>query len=1014
MEALDYAYCSSFLSAIDRERDGGLSGNSDINESNGQRVSTTSPDGSQYSYGRNAGFSPTNITPSPQEILNGAYGNSSTGVTGPLSETDENWSLNRLMDSNDTASSRYPYGNDGTDMIPSLVETNSRNSTSSGMSITSPAGSLGSNSGVIPSYPYDGVKASNNFVMAQSYMPDVNVSLGISPNSCSSPANSNGYYSSQSNISSDSDTYNQSIVIGGNSNGNLWTTDQYGSFDKGVYDASMVAQQIQGKQIQSQGRTQVEQAPNQNQNQSYQKQQEYGAVKEEMSDDDGDDDEEDADDDLDYEDSAFRVKEEPRSPRKTTNSTSHSRSTNSTSPQQESSQSRRANTKANRVTKPKKEKTSHNMIEKRYRTNINDKIQALRDCVPSLCYALDGNQGGKEDLEGLVPANKLNKATILVKATEYIKHLQKKNELLNDEISKLKSTNANSGGSYGSSAYQRRSAPRMAQAPMTPDPRPQPVNQSNSGMLPKAMMVSMAGVMATNMMGGNDNDLSGLSVLPGLSFLRSVKYGGVDCGTLLMNVLQITLILGVVWQIFFFSQDEKEGLESSPVDSPQPVDQADPKFLKQYTWLTVSQQLIVPTGNNLLSALPSLLFACFEVFLCSIVGMDGFLIVAQSFRRIKTVAASDSIIRSMDSQLCGGDLVCDYYRIFYMFLRGFATVPGSKRFILQAIQARLLFVGMLKPIGVMISDKLWKKGLALANADASDDSDENESLPSNVLNLLCCPDVLDNSMVSSINDIVFNKSTVKTSLVSFDSILDTMAALYSEKHIHSLLAYSLENGESSSESYVIDEDELDEIDSIAPDGSDAKQAVALIRATYNRGDSIKSAMELLILENATMPTSTSTIAPVSASSKINKVSLYSNANSSEETLHATGSPKLDFNTKLELSLNSTIAIYCSLILHYLDTNQVENALEIARKLSSQPSMHNMELLGFVSLWKALLKFYELKAGQGDLKIERLSAIARIWIGSEIAEYEGLNLDKRRELVGQSVQMNLHFGGLNPE
>ena len=58
-------------------------------------------------------------------------------------------------------------------------------------------------------------------------------------------------------------------------------------------------------------------------------------------------------------------------------------------------------------------KTAHNMIEKRYRTNLNDKIAALRDSVPSLRIMSKKNSRGEaqvhEDLQGLTPAHKLNK-----------------------------------------------------------------------------------------------------------------------------------------------------------------------------------------------------------------------------------------------------------------------------------------------------------------------------------------------------------------------------------------------------------------------------------------------------------------------------------------------------------------------------------------------------------------------------------------------------------------------------
>jgi hypothetical protein len=64
---------------------------------------------------------------------------------------------------------------------------------------------------------------------------------------------------------------------------------------------------------------------------------------------------------------------------------------------------------------PPVKKTAHNMIEKRYRTNLNDKIAALRDSVPSLRVATNANSRGEEameDLQGLTPAHKLNKVRL--------------------------------------------------------------------------------------------------------------------------------------------------------------------------------------------------------------------------------------------------------------------------------------------------------------------------------------------------------------------------------------------------------------------------------------------------------------------------------------------------------------------------------------------------------------------------------------------------------------------------
>ncbi|KAJ3200304.1 hypothetical protein HDU67_002149, partial [Dinochytrium kinnereticum] len=92
-------------------------------------------------------------------------------------------------------------------------------------------------------------------------------------------------------------------------------------------------------------------------------------------------------------------------------------------------------------------KTAHNAIERRYRNNINQRISDLRAVVPALNSAASRKGGaptggGDEDdsddgddqgdiVDGIPAATKLNKATILRKATEYIVYLR-------DEVAKAK------------------------------------------------------------------------------------------------------------------------------------------------------------------------------------------------------------------------------------------------------------------------------------------------------------------------------------------------------------------------------------------------------------------------------------------------------------------------------------------------------------------------------------------------------------------------------------------------
>lgn len=86
-------------------------------------------------------------------------------------------------------------------------------------------------------------------------------------------------------------------------------------------------------------------------------------------------------------------------------------------------------------------KRAHNVIEKRYRANLNEKIAELRDSVPSLRTSKNANGDSNEeedDADGAQSGNKLNKASILSKATEYIKHLEIRNKRLEDENTGLK------------------------------------------------------------------------------------------------------------------------------------------------------------------------------------------------------------------------------------------------------------------------------------------------------------------------------------------------------------------------------------------------------------------------------------------------------------------------------------------------------------------------------------------------------------------------------------------------
>ncbi|CAG8438016.1 16476_t:CDS:2 [Dentiscutata heterogama] len=91
-----------------------------------------------------------------------------------------------------------------------------------------------------------------------------------------------------------------------------------------------------------------------------------------------------------------------------------------------------------KLTNKQQKKVAHNVIERRYRNNINDRINDLKNVVPALCHLKSKDDDVIEEVDGIPAATKTNKATILTKATEYILYLKKNNERIKNENTILK------------------------------------------------------------------------------------------------------------------------------------------------------------------------------------------------------------------------------------------------------------------------------------------------------------------------------------------------------------------------------------------------------------------------------------------------------------------------------------------------------------------------------------------------------------------------------------------------
>ncbi|TIB75385.1 hypothetical protein E3Q23_02413 [Wallemia mellicola] len=87
---------------------------------------------------------------------------------------------------------------------------------------------------------------------------------------------------------------------------------------------------------------------------------------------------------------------------------------------------------------------SHNAVERRYRNNINTRILSLRCAVPALVAKPPPQTSSRRKapplyVEGVAVPNKINKQTVLIGATDYIRRLRGREQRLMREVELLRS-----------------------------------------------------------------------------------------------------------------------------------------------------------------------------------------------------------------------------------------------------------------------------------------------------------------------------------------------------------------------------------------------------------------------------------------------------------------------------------------------------------------------------------------------------------------------------------------------
>lgn len=315
--------------------------------------------------------------------------------------------------------------------------------------------------------------------------------------------------------------------------------------------------------------------------------------------------------------------------------------------------------------RPTGSKRPHNVIEKRYRANLNEKIAELRDAVPALrvLKKSKGKNDGpassdEEDLNGLTPSNKLNKASVLTKAVEYIRHLEfrtkrleEENHALKDRLQVLDKVLADGGNdaarasAFTSETLIESSAESQNQdAGPSAEPKPEPkgligipdsfrqLRQSQpqehyghiyqtptersrlSGRWPQRIMLgSLAGLMIMEGISesdtGDDSQKKALfgiplEILDGWAFLRSPRVYLATFAQycraggvlpLVKGFMALTILAFLVFYYMFNSKPaSKEQQDSKTIEAPMAARPASPIEVRRRAWSTSMQALGLP------------------------------------------------------------------------------------------------------------------------------------------------------------------------------------------------------------------------------------------------------------------------------------------------------------------------------------------------------------------------------------------------------------------------------------
>ena len=387
-------------------------------------------------------------------------------------------------------------------------------------------------------------------------------------------------------------------------------------------------------------------------------------------------------------------------------------------------------------------KAAHNIIEKRYRMSLNDKIDALCDRLPNLQAKYKKtlrSSGHNEDEDENVydyhgsKGQKINKAVVLSEAADYIRELEERIKKHNDQMATMqirldvfkalaaaRSTELDTGrrqeplqwggirGNVANLHYQANTATINQASTPSRDVRPAGrQNASRGGYMSKLMVASLAGLMVMQGLGENEQANDGPSAR-GLFSLPTEYIGqpgdimwslgpsnAAEFALLLRNfhtLFKVLLLFGAAIYIIspsFFDSKPKEEVKAVPYLAPKSaLPLGSPVEVRRSAWLTAIQTVWVPQ-NSLLQQLAALLLKSLKLGIRNVVGWHGYAMLTGATEE-QEVARTRAWEIAIDAQLTGGDAEINLGRLALTIIASETLPVTPYRLMLKALHIHVL------------------------------------------------------------------------------------------------------------------------------------------------------------------------------------------------------------------------------------------------------------------------------------------------------------------------------------